>query len=108
MSDTMKAEGMEPEVMEIARFRFVDGDAEAAARAAAGVSAWLQAQPGFRSRVLVGPDDEGAYTDLVRWRSAADAHAAMAAMEQSEVAMAFMAQIDPASVQLRHAPVRAG
>jgi hypothetical protein len=32
----------------------------------------------------------------------------MAAMAQSDVAMAFMARIDPASVQMSHAPVLAG
>jgi hypothetical protein len=92
--------------MEIARFRFVDG--AAAATAAAAVGAWLSAQPGFRSRVLVGPDNDGYYTDLVRWRSVEDAHRAMEAMPGSDAAMAFMARIDPASVDMRHAPVVAG
>lgn len=94
------------EVMEIARFRFVEG--ARAAEAAAAVHAWLAAQPGFRSRVLLGPDGDGVHTDLVRWQTAADAQAAMVAMERSEVAMAFMAQIDPASVQMSHLPVLVG
>jgi heme-degrading monooxygenase HmoA len=94
------------EVMEIARFRFIDG--ADAAPAAAAVAAWLSAQPGFRSRVLVGPDNEGYYTDLVRWQSAGDAHRAMEAMPSSDAAMAFMARIDPASVDMRHAPVVTG
>ena len=94
------------EVMEIARFKFVE--VVDAAQAAAEVEVWLAAQPGFRSRVLLGPDPEGYYTDLIRWETAAEAHEAMAAMAQSEVAMAFMARIDPASVQMSHAPVVVG
>jgi heme-degrading monooxygenase HmoA len=94
------------EVMEMVRFTFAGG--VDAAQVAAGVEAWLAAQPGFRSRVLVGPDPDGHYTDLVRWATEADAHAAMAAMEHSEVAMAFMARIDPASVQMKHVPVVLG
>ena len=94
------------EVMETARFKFVEP--VDAAQAAAEVEVWLAAQPGFRSRVLLGPDREGYYTDLVRWGTAAAAEAAMAAMAQSDVAMAFMARIDPASVQMSHAPVLAG
>ena len=134
------------EVMEIARFRFVEG--ARAAEAAAAVHAWLAAQPGFGAQetaaaaaakgdggggagwdstlsteatpahapsrssafeaVLLGPDGDGVHTDLVRWQTAADAQAAMVAMERSEVAMAFMAQIDPASVQMSHLPVLVG
>lgn len=91
------------EVMEIARFKTLEGqDARAAA---AGVDAWLAARPGFVARVVLGPDAEGYYTDLVRWRSADDAHAAMAEMEQSADAAAFLAALDPSSVEMRHLPV---
>jgi Chondroitinase B len=55
--------------------------------------------------VLLSPDPDGYYTDLVRWRSSADAHGAMTAMQGSEIAMAFMARIDPAAVQMSHLPV---
>lgn len=91
------------EVMEIARFSVNAGTDVAAA--AASVDTWLARQPGFLGRTLVGPDAGGRYTDLVRWRSAADAHAAMQAFEQDPGACAFMAAIDPATVEMSHLPV---
>jgi len=94
------------EVMEIVRFQFVE--VVDAAQAAAEVEVWLAALPGVLSRVLLGPDPEGNYTNLVRCGTAAEADAAMAAMAQSAVAMAFRARIDPASVQVSRVPVVAG
>ena len=94
------------DVMGMVRFR-VMGGAELGA-VAAGVGAWLSAQRGFVSRTLVGPDADGVYTDLVRWRSAEDAHAAMAACEDEPSVGAFMAAVDPATVDMRHVPVILG
>lgn len=91
------------DVMEIARFGVLEG---ADLTAAEGIAAWLAAQPGFVSRTLVGPDAGGRYTDLVRWRSMDDARAAAAAMPSSPDAGAFMAIVDPSTVEMQHLEVQ--
>lgn len=94
------------DILEIARFKFVDG--ANAAQSAGAIDAWLAAQPGFVSRVMVGPDADGYYTDLVRWQGAEPAQQAMAAMAQSVEAADFMRVVDPSSVQMSHVPVLVG
>ncbi len=94
------------EVVEIAQFKLSsDASAESVRGSASEVDAWLRAQPGFVSRTLMGPDDDGRYLDLVRWRSSSEAKEAgerfVAAAETCE----FMGLIDPASVEMRHLPI---
>lgn len=94
------------EVMEIARFAVADGTqhAEVTTRAHA-IDGWLGEQPGFLSRSLVGPDAEGKWTDLVRWRSKEDALRAASAMGDVPELAPFMQMIDPESVEMQHLPV---
>lgn len=88
------------DMLEIARFKVTEGaDVAAAARA---IDPWLAGQPGFVSRALAGPDDDGTYTDVVRWLDRQSAMAAMAAAEQSPEAARFMAIVDPTSVSMSH------
>lgn len=94
------------DVMELARFCVHEGVELETVRAHAGdLDAWLRAQPGFVTRTLVGPDSEGWFTDIVRWRSHEQAHAAGARIMQEPSLAKFMALIDPARVQMSHLPV---
>ena len=92
------------DVREIASFGATASAAEVR-RAAAGMESWLATQTGFVSRVLVGPDAEGRWVDLVRWRSQEAAEAAAAQIMNAPAAGAFMAVIDPGTVSMRHLPL---
>ena len=93
-------------IMEIARFSVVDGvESDTVPDRARIIDGWLGRQTGFVRRTLVGPDDEGRWTDLVEWRSRDDAMAAAAAIGQDPELEPFMAIIDSASVEMRHIPV---
>jgi hypothetical protein len=96
-------EGRMAEVMEIVRFAMVGGADPR--ESAPGMDRWLAAQPGFVSRVLLGPDEEGRYTDLVRWSSLAEAHAAMERSQRDPELAALFAAIDPGAVEVIHLPV---
>jgi hypothetical protein len=90
-------------VLEIVRFRAVPGaDLATAARA---VDQWLARQPGFVSRSLAGPDDEGYYLDVVRWSSLAQAEAAATTLMVAEEGATFLAAIDPATIDMKHWPI---
>ena len=102
---TNLTEVVEREVVEMARFSVALDRAADLRETAAGLERWLVKQPGFLSRILVGPDEHGAYTDLVRWRCLADAQAAGGLIMGEPSAQAFMAVITPGSVEMRHAPV---
>ncbi len=94
------------EVMELARFGVLAGVQTEAVRAHAhDLDSWLRTQPGFVARTLVGPDSEGWFTDIVRWRSQEQALAAAGRIMQEPSLAKFMALIDPARVQMSHAPV---
>ena len=92
-------------VAEIVTFTLQPGtDPDSFARAAAGLDGWLAATPGFLGRCLsCGPD--GTWTDHVLWADMAAAMAAADAMPARPEAAAFMADIDPDSVAMRHATV---
>lgn len=89
-------------VMENVSFRLAPGtkpdDFLSAARA---IQSWLLTQPGFVSRRLTQGTD-GTWTDLVEWRSLAQATAAGEAIMALPEAQPMMRSIDPASVALRH------
>ena len=94
------------DILEIARFQLAPGVAgtDLPDRSAA-IERWLAAQPGFRSRVLVGPDQAGRYTDVVRWASHEQAQAAAKALMAAPEAGPFLSAIDPESVDMAHAPI---
>ena len=94
---------MSSEVMEVVRFRSLAPLGEQSA----SVHAWLRARPGFVARVLLGPDAQGGWVDVVRWRSMADAEAAAAAMGSEPSLASFLLSIDPESVVMEHWPVAA-
>lgn len=87
---------------EFVTFRLLPGTDEAAFLAAArATEALVRRQPGFVARALTRADD-GSWTDVVEWRSAAEAQqAAQAVMAESDFAP-FMALIDGPSAAMRH------
>ena len=94
------------DVIELAKFGVRGGVSERAVQERArDLDAWLKQQPGFVGRTLVGPDAEGFFTDIVRWKSKAEAFAAGERVMKEPCAAAFMALIDPARVHMSHAPV---
>ena len=94
------------DVMEMVRFNLADSADAAALRAGAqAIEGWLSSQPGFVSRSLVGPDAAGRWTDLVRWRSLAEAQAAARQLPTLPEAGAFLALLDMGTVEMSHLPV---
>lgn len=92
-------------VAEIVRFTARPGASpEALAEASAGLAGWLGGQAGFVARALSRAPD-GSYTDHVIWTSMEAAKAAAEAIMSAPAAGAFMALIDPASVEMSHAPI---
>jgi hypothetical protein len=92
-------------VAEIVTFRLRDGiDQAGFAAAARATAARLAREPGCRGRTL-SRDDHGLWTDNVLWADAATAEAAAAAVVADPAFAPFLAAIEPASVQLRHAAV---
>lgn len=90
---------------EIVIFRTLPGPTkDDVQKAAASVGPWLAGQRGFVVRSL-SCSDEGLWTDHVLWASHEDATRAGAAFMAEPSAAAFMAMIDPESVQMSHAPV---
>ena len=93
------------QILELVTFRAAAGVAEAqVVEAAKGTTTWLKTQPGFISRQL-STTVEGEFIDSVIWSSLEDALAAAAAIESAEPAGAFMAAIDVATVNMRHATI---
>lgn len=96
----------ENEIMEMVRFGVLPGTPHATVEAHAGdIDAWLSARKGFVRRALVGPDTEGRYTDIVHWRTMADASAAAAEIMKEPSLAAFMGLIDGPTVTMAHVPV---
>jgi hypothetical protein len=91
------------EVLEVVRFGVLPGvDTSLVAGRAAAIAGWLSDQPGFVSRVLAGPDEAGRWTDVVRWRSAEDAHRAASGFGGAPEAGPFIALLDGATVEMQH------
>ncbi|MCY1126274.1 hypothetical protein OU426_05345 [Frigidibacter sp. RF13] len=90
---------------EIVTFRAAPGiGAEEMRTRAAGVTQWLERQPGFVARTLSHAED-GSWTDHVVWASRAEALAAGEAFMAEPSAAPFMQAIAPASVAMSHAEV---
>lgn len=94
------------EILEDVRFRTLPGTEPAAfVAAAAVVTPWLQARPGFRYRCLVDLGDEG-WMDECFWASLEQAEAAASAFMAEFADSPFLAMIDPASLSMAHRPIR--
>lgn len=103
-ADAARAGGDGP-VVEIVTFRLIAGADEGAFREAAqATDAVLSANPAYGARVLTR-DPSGLWTDVVRWSSLAAAEAAAAGIMTDPAFGPFLALIDPATVEMRHAEV---
>lgn len=104
-ADAARAGGPDTPVVEIVTFRLIAGADEAAFRqAAAATDAVLAANPAYGARVLTR-DPSGLWTDLVHWSSLGAAQAAAEEMMTNAAFGPFIAQVDPATIQMRHADV---
>lgn len=103
-ADAARAGGDVP-VVEIVTFRLIAGADEGAFRqAAAATDAVLSTNPAYGARVLTR-DPSGLWTDMVHWSSLTAAEAAASVMMTDPAFGPFLSQIDPATVQMRHAEV---
>lgn len=92
-------------VLETVTFRlFPAADPGAFLAAAHDTAPALRRQPGFVARRLVLGGD-GLWTDHVEWADGAAAQAAAQAVMADPAFAPFMALIDPATVDMRHAPI---
>ena len=65
--------------------------------------AWLERQPGFLSRRVAHDAKEDTWVDTIEWRTAEDAHRAMAAYAEAPFAAELNGAIDEASFRCFHA-----
>ncbi len=92
-------------VMEVVTFRLTTAtDPDAFLAAARASAAPLRGQPGYVSRRLLS-DGAGTWTDLVEWRSLAEAQDAAKVVMADPAFGAFVAMIDMATVTMRHQPI---
>ena len=94
---------MSDAVLEIVEFK-ASGETGALIEAAMAMETWLKAQSGFRWRRL-SQLECGAFLDTIEWADMQSAAAAAAQIMSAEPAAGFMAQIEPASVVMRHATI---
>ena len=88
--------------LEMVRFRLADqADADAFRSAAPIVTDWAARQPGFQHRTLV-EEANGWWTDLIWWRSEAEALSAADKVMRELGSTSFMMMIDPMSVESGH------
>ncbi|MCG5055364.1 MAG: hypothetical protein KA712_20560 [Myxococcales bacterium] len=93
--------------LEIVSFTLASGhDVASLTARAKGIMPWLEKQPGFVARTLVGPDEGGRYLDIVRWQSLTEAQQAAEKAMAEPAFGAFMEAIDEASVRMQHLPIR--
>ncbi|MCW0393989.1 hypothetical protein NB696_000333 [Xanthomonas sacchari] len=85
------------EALEIATFRLLDCTWRTFLRANAEVDAWLQRQPGFRSRRIARRRD-GSVVDMVLWDSVAHGTASARRLMRELQGAAIHALIDPDTV----------
>ena len=103
-ADLARAGSGEP-VLEIVTFRTVEGiDLEQFLNAARGTDAMLRERGALIRRFLT-VDDDGLWTDVIEWTSMDEALAAAEAVMQHPDFAPFGSMIDPATVELRHAPI---
>lgn len=93
-------------VAELASFKLKDGATVEQLRAASpGVDRFLASCPGFISRLLVAETD-GTFTDIVLWRSQADADAALKKHEREPDACSdYLCLMREDVGAMRHLPV---
>ncbi len=93
-------------VAEIVTFRLAEhiGDAHFL-EAARDTEAFVRAAPGFIARRLTRGED-GRWTDYVEWESRASARAAAERIMADPGTAAFIAAIDPGSIEMRHEALR--
>ena len=104
-ADTARGSTQE-HVAEIVTFRLVEGaDPSGFAQAAHGMTPFLRKTGAVLSRTL-SADDSGLWTDHITWTSMDAAKKAASEIMALPDAAPFMQQIDPETVQMRHAPVR--
>jgi hypothetical protein len=97
---------MTPTTAETVRFTLIPGaDPGAFAVAAEAVNTWVAQQPGFINRTL-SQDEDGHWLDHVTWADMASARTAAAKVMEEPTLAPFMALIDPASIDMRHATIR--
>ena len=103
-ADTARGADADP-TLEIVTFRLTEGaDIDAFIDAAKGTEAWLDSIGSVVARSLT-VDESGLWTDMVTWTSKAAAlKAAEEAITRPEFGP-FMAHVDPASVEMRHATI---
>ncbi|MGN6489287.1 MAG: antibiotic biosynthesis monooxygenase family protein [Devosia sp.] len=94
-----------PHTIELVTFRVAKGDTQAFVDANAGVSDWLQRQPGFVSRHLAERED-GSFLDIVFWQTHADALAASNKMMEEMAQSEAMTMIDPMGLDRSHGTIR--
>lgn len=88
--------------LEKVRFRLNEAaDPAAFVAAAPVVTDWASRQPGFQHRTLVEEGD-GAWMDLVWWRSEEEALAAADKVMKDLGGTPFMMMIDPMTVEMGH------
>lgn len=93
--------------LEIVSFALASGhDAASLTARAKAIMPWLEKQPGFVARTLVGPDEGGRYLDIVRWQSLTEAQQAAEKAMAEPAFGPFMEAIDGASVRMQHLPIR--
>lgn len=90
-------------VLEFAAFRLAEGATQAALLAASDAlqGELSRAFPGFLSRDLIH-DGSGGYADVVWWANRADADAAMKAVMENKVALAYFALMAVDGTEVRH------
>ncbi|WP_226780575.1 hypothetical protein [Oceaniglobus trochenteri] len=97
-----------PTAIEIVTYRLKPGvDPAQHLQHAMGTRDGVAARAGFRRRQL-SCDDTGLWTDHIEWASLADARAAAQSLGDIPGFAAFGADIDDASVDMRHATLHMG
>ncbi len=103
-ADLARAGSGEP-VLEIVTFRRIEGtNPEQFLNAARGTEALLRERGALIRRFLT-VDKTGLWTDVIEWTSMDEALAAAEAVMQHPDFAPFGSMIDPATVELRHAPI---
>lgn len=94
-------------VLESVTFRLApEATVSAFTQASEVTFAWVRQQPGFVHRVL-SCDETGQWSDQVLWVSMVQAQAASEAFMHNFGESAFMALMDPTTVQMQHTSVHA-
>ena len=91
--------------IELVTFRTPTMEADRFVAANGEINDWLKRQPGFINRRL-GVREDGTWVDILFWEDGRTASEAAAKLVAELGQCAAMAAIDPASIDMSHAPVR--